>query len=70
MINFTSQTLDAKIKQKGLVDKSAIYGFINNTDLDRRVATLAKKAKLKAEQERIKKFQAFDSSYFLGKTHF
>ena len=31
---FTSQTLDAKIKQKELMDKSAIAGFINNTDLD------------------------------------
>ena len=30
---FTSQILDAKIKQKELVDKSAIAGFINNTDL-------------------------------------
>ena len=27
---FTSQTLDAKIKQKGLVDKSAIARFITN----------------------------------------
>ena len=33
---FTSQTLDAKIKQKGLVDKSAIAGFMNNTDLDKK----------------------------------
>ena len=30
---FTSQILDAKIKQTKLVDKSAIAGFINNTDL-------------------------------------
>ena len=30
---FTSQILDAKIKQKELVDKSAVAGFINNTDL-------------------------------------
>ena len=27
---FTSQTLDAKIKQKELVNKSAIAAFINN----------------------------------------
>ena len=38
---FTSQKLDAKIKQKGLVDKSAIAEFINNADLDKKVATLA-----------------------------
>ena len=32
---FTSQILDAKIKQKGLVDTSAVAGFINNADLDK-----------------------------------
>ena len=49
---FTSQTLDAKIKQKELVDKSVIARFINNADLDKKkkkVATLATKAELKAE---------------------
>ena len=50
---FTSQTLDAKIKQKQLVDKSAIAGFINNADLNKKVATLATKAELKAEQDKI-----------------
>ena len=33
---FTSQTLDAKIKQKELVDKSVIARFINNADLDKK----------------------------------
>ena len=46
---FTSQTLDAKIKQKGLVDKSDIVEFINSADLDKKVATLAKKSELKTE---------------------
>ena len=67
---FTSQTLDAKIKQKRLVDKSAVAGFINNTDLDKKVAALAKKAELKAEQDKTIKLQAFDSSYFCDKSHF
>ena len=40
----TSQTLDPKIKQKVLVDKSAIAGLINNADLNKKVATLATKA--------------------------
>ena len=44
---FTSQTLAAKIEQKEIVDKSAIAGFINNADLNKRVATLATKAKSK-----------------------
>ena len=38
--------------------------------MDKRVATLAKKAELKAEQDKITKLQAFDSSYFQGKSHF
>ena len=33
---FLSQTIDVKLKQKGLVDKSAIAGFINNADLDKK----------------------------------
>ena len=40
----TSQTIEAKIKQKRLVDKSAIAGFISNGELDKRVATLATEA--------------------------
>ena len=33
---FTSPALDAKIKQKQLVGKSAIAGFINNADLNKK----------------------------------
>ena len=45
--------------------------FINNGDLDKKkVSTLATKAKLKPEQDKIIKLQAFDSSYFRGKSHF
>ena len=47
--NCTSQPLDVKIKQKELVDKSVISGFINNSDLDKKVATLATKSELKQE---------------------
>ena len=53
---FTSQTLDAKIKQKKLADKSP--------------TTLAAKAELKAKQDEIIKLQAFDSIHFRGKSHF
>ena len=67
---FTSQILDAKIKQKRWVDKSAIAGFINNADLDKKVTTLATKGEIKAEQDKIIKLQAFDSSYFQSKSHF
>ena len=44
---------------------------MNNAAIDKKkVATLAKKAELKAEQNKIMKLQAFDSSYFCGKSHF
>ena len=52
---FTNENLDLKIIQKELVDKSDIAGFINNDDLDKNVATLATKAELKAEQDKITK---------------
>ena len=53
-----------------MVDKSAVAGFINHAELDKKLATLATKAELKAEQDKISKLQAFDLSYFLGKGHF
>ena len=62
--------LNKKIKEKKLVDKSAISGFIDNSDLDIKVAILATKAELKAEPDKIVKLQTFDSSYFRGKSHF
>ena len=52
---FTNENLDLKIKQKELVDKSDIAGFINIDDLDKDVATLATKAELKAEKDQITK---------------
>ena len=36
----------------------------------KKIATLATKAKLKVEQDKIIKLQAFDSNYFRGKNHF
>ena len=36
----------------------------------KKVATLATKADLNAEQDKVTKLQAFDSSYFRGKSHF
>ena len=36
----------------------------------KKVATLVTKAELKVEQDKMIKLQAFDSSYFPGKSHF
>ena len=44
---FTEEIIN---KEKGLVDKFDISGFIDNSDLDKKIATLATKAELKAEQ--------------------
>ena len=67
---FTKVILDAKIKVKGLVDKSGISNLAKNSDLSSKFATSATKPKLKAEQDKIVKLQAFDSNYVHGKSHF
>ena len=53
-----------------LVDKSATVGFVDNADLNNKVAKLATKARLKAKQDEIIKLRSFDSSYFRCKSHF
>ena len=35
-------------RKKGLLEKSAIAGFTNNADLNKKVVTLAAKAKIKS----------------------
>ena len=41
-----------------MVNESNISWFIDNSDLDNKIVTLAKKAELKAEQDKIVNFQA------------
>ena len=53
-----------------MVDKSDIFSFIDNSDLDKKIATSATKAELKSEQRKTTKLQAFDSGYFRAKSHF
>ena len=67
---FTRDTFSVKIREKKLVDKSAIAGFIGNDDLIKKVGTLATKVEIKAKKGKIIKLQALDSSYFCGKSHF
>ena len=57
---------DTKLKQRQLVNKSAVAGFIDKADLNKKLVTLAIKAELKNKLENIIKLQAFDSSYFHG----
>ena len=59
----TGEIHNAKTKDKGLVKQYVIFGFIDNSDPDSNT-----KAELKVEQDKIVKFQAFDSNYFRGKS--
>ena len=59
-------TVDAKIKPKELVNKFDISNIVENY-LTTKLTTFATKAELKAEQDKILKLQAFDSSYFHDK---
>ena len=60
------------MKEKGFVDKSNISNLAKSFffDLDKKLATLATKVELKAEQDKTEKLQMLDLSYFLGKIHF
>ena len=64
---FTSDILDAKQKTKELVNKLNICNLAKNSDLHTKLATLATKAKLKAEQDKTVKLQTYHLRYFLGK---
>ena len=60
---FTSDILDAKMKKKKkkeLENTLHISNVIINSFLNTKLAPLATKAELKAEQEKIVKLQAFD----------
>ena len=62
--------LNKKIKEKALVDKSDVYGVVDNSELKKKIEKLATKAELKNEQDKITKSKAFDLSYIRGKSHF
>ena len=66
---FTSNILDAKIKQKELVSKSNISKFAKNFDLNTKTGTLWTKSELKAVQDKIMKLQTNDLRFFLGKNY-
>ena len=65
-----NETLDAKTKEKELLGKSNISNPVKNLDLIIRLKTLAAKADLKAEQDKIVKLQTHDWSYFFDKHFF
>ena len=48
---FMGKTRDSKIKERRFVDKSDLSGFIDHSDLDKKMATLATKTKIKSKQD-------------------
>ena len=48
---FMIEMLNGKKKEKELFDKSNSSGFIDKSDLDKKIATLAAKVKPKLEQD-------------------
>ena len=67
---FTNETSDGKIKQKQLANESNISNLARNSELNTKLRTLAAKAELKAQHDRIVTLEAFDLSYFYGKKLF
>ena len=64
------EILNTKIKEKGLVDKSDISEFIDNSDFDKKMVILVAKAELKSEEDKITKLQTFELSCFRGESNF
>ena len=69
-IKFMRDILDAEIKQKELVYNSDVPNLIQKSDLYTKLVTLARKAELKAERDKIVSMQTFDLSYILGRSFF
>ena len=73
--NLTAETFAARLKQTNLATKSDIAGFVKKTDFDNKLLSFNKRINssktkhLQVENE-FKKSQAFDLSYFRGKSHF
>ena len=57
---FTSEIFETKTKEKGFVDKSNKSDLVKSFDLNTKLATLATKTELKAEQDKIMNLEAFD----------
>ena len=69
---FRSDILDTKIKlkKKEIVSKSNTSNLVNNFDLNTKLAILAIKSELKAEQDKMVKLQTYHLSYLLVITFF
>ena len=66
---FASNTLDAKIKQKRLVNEFDLNEKTKTLATKEEVKTLATKAELNAEQDKIKNLETYDLSFFIGQSY-
>ena len=65
-----SNTFDAKITQKNLVNESDLNEKIKTLATKEEIKALATKAELKTEQDEIEKLQTYDLSLFIGQSYF
>ena len=63
-------TIDCGFTLKRVRDMIRTYSLVKSSDLNKKIATLATKVELKAEQDKIMKLEAFDSIYVHGKMFF
>ena len=60
IINLQIKLTDEKIKGNELVKKADVSGFVNNSNLDNEIATVAAKEELKVQQDKMFKLQVLD----------
>ena len=70
LIFLISENASWKDEKKKLVEPSDIFNIGKNSDLNTKLATLARKVELKAEQYKTVKRQTFDSRYIPSKNYF
>ena len=63
-------TIDCGFTLKRVHDMIRTYSLVKSSDLNKKIATLATKVELKAEQDKIMKLEAFDSINVHGKMFF
>ena len=61
---YSNEILNVYMEENELLDKFDISGFKDNSCLDKMTATLATKAELKEEQDKIVKRQVFAVTHF------
>ena len=66
----TSSRLDAKITQKKLVNESDLNRKIKTLATKKEIKVLATKVEIKAEQNKILKLLTYELSFFIAQSYF